>query len=188
MLTARGGELAFAAHRGPAERYVLKCRPRGAIMPCMGEMLGRRLLQTRFEGPHHEALLAVLLANASIEAMLDDAFEGSGITVPQYNVLRILNGVYPGAHPRGEIARRMVRRAPDLTRMLDRLVRMGLVERGKGDQDHRQSLARITARGRDLLERLHPRVAHINQLLSRRMTEQEAGALVDLLEKIYSGD
>ena len=154
----------------------------------MGEMLGRRLLQTRFEGPHHEALLAILLANASVEGMLDDAFEGTGMTVPQYNVLRILNGVYPGAHPRGDIARRMVRRAPDLTRMLDRLVRMGLVEREKGDLDHRQSLARITQKGRDLLERMHPKVAHINQLLSRRLAEPEARSLVDLLEKVYGGD
>jgi DNA-binding MarR family transcriptional regulator len=151
----------------------------------MGETLGRRLLQTRFESAHHEALLAILLANASVEEMLDDAFEGTGMTVPQYNVLRILNGVYPGAHPRGDIARRMVRRAPDLTRMLDRLVRMGLVEREKGDMDHRQSLARITQKGRELLEHLHPKVAHLNQILSRRLNEQEARSLVELLEKIY---
>src|SRR5262245_21956820 len=154
----------------------------------MGETLGRRLLQTRFEGPHHEALLAVLLANAAVEEMLDAAFEGTGMTVPQYNVLRILNGVYPGAHARGDIARRMVRRAPDLTRMLDRLVRMGLVEREKGDLDHRQSLARITQKGRDLLERMHPKVAHLNQILSRRLADHEARALVELLEKIYGGD
>ena len=151
----------------------------------MGEVLGRRLLQTRFEGPYHEALLALLLANACVEEMLDDAFEGTGMTVPQYNVLRILNGVYPGAHPRGEIARRMVRRAPDLTRMLDRLVRMGLVEREKGDLDHRQSLARITPKGRELLTHMHPKVQHLNQILSHRLNEQEARALVELLEKIY---
>ena len=154
----------------------------------MGEMLGRRLLQTRFEGPHHEALLAVLLANASVEEMLDDAFEGTGMTVPQYNVLRILNGIYPGAHPRGDIARRMIRRAPDLTRMLDRLVRMGLVEREKGEMDHRQSLARITPKGRELLDRMNPKVAHINQILSRRLSEAEARTLVELLEKVYGSD
>jgi len=154
----------------------------------MGETLGRRLLQTRFEGPHHEALLAVLLANASVEAMLDEAFEGTGMTGPQYNVLRILNGAYPSAHPRGEIGRRMVRRAPDLTRMLDRLARMGLVEREKGETDHRLSLARITEKGRQFLAQIHPRVAHINQILSRRMTEEEAGKLVNLLEKIYGAD
>jgi len=154
----------------------------------MSDLLGRRLLQVRFEGPHHEALLAVLLANASIEAMLDDAFEGTGLTVPQYNVLRILNGVHPGAYSRGEIARRMVRRAPDLTRMLDRLVRMDFVERQKGNLDHRQSLARITQKGRDLLERMNPKVAQINQMLARRLTMEEAGELVGLLEKIYGED
>jgi DNA-binding MarR family transcriptional regulator len=157
----------------------------------MSESLGRRLMQTRFEGPHHEALLALLLSNATIEAMLDDAFTGTTITQPQYNVLRILNGVYPGAHSRGEIARRMVRRAPDLTRMLDRLVRMGLVEREKGEQDHRQSLARITAKGRALLDEMHPKVAHVNQILSDRLSMDEARTIANLLEKIYtspSGD
>jgi len=154
----------------------------------MGEMLGRRLLQRQFEGPYHEALLAILLSNAAVEEMLDEAFDGTGMTVPQYNVLRILNGVFPGAHPRGDIARRMVRRAPDLTRMLDRLVRMGLVEREKGDLDHRQSLARITQKGRDLLEQLRPRVAHLNQILSCRLSEPEARSLAELLEKVYGGD
>lgn len=154
----------------------------------MGEVLGRRLLQSRFEGPYHEALLAILLANAAVDQMLDEVFEGTGMTVPQYNVLRILNGVYPGAHARGDIARRMVRRAPDLTRMLDRLVKMELVEREKGDLDHRQSLARITAKGRQLLEQLRPRVEHLNQILSRKLNEQEARALVELLEKIYGDE
>ena len=154
----------------------------------MSELLGRRLMQTRFEGPHHEALLALMLANASLEALLDEAFEGTGLTQPQYNVLRILNGIYPNSHSRGEIARRMVRRAPDLTRMLDRLVKMGLVEREKGEQDHRQSLARITPKGRSLLEEMHPKVMHVNQLFSDRMTATEARTLADLLEKVYAGD
>jgi DNA-binding MarR family transcriptional regulator len=158
------------------------------MIPRMSELLGRRLMQARFEGPHHEALLALMLANASVEAMLDDAFAGTGLTQPQYNVLRILNGIYPNSHSRGEIARRMVRRAPDLTRMLDRLVRMGLVEREKGEQDHRQSLARITPKGRELLETMHPKVLHVNQLFSDRMTAIEARTLADLLEKVYAGD
>ena len=154
----------------------------------MSDSLGRRLLQTRFEGPHHEALLAVMLANAAVDSMLDEVFEGTGLTQPQYNVLRILNGVHPGAHPRGEIARRMVRRAPDLTRMLDRLVRMGLVERAKGEKDHRQSLARITDKGRALLEELRPKVQRMNQLLADRMSPEDARQLVSLLERVYGRD
>ena len=154
----------------------------------MGELLGRRLLQTKFEGPHHEALLGLMLANAAVESMIDEAFSGTGLTQPQYNVLRILNGIHPGAHSRGEIARRMVRRAPDLTRMIDRLVRMGLVERAKGEQDHRQSLARITVKGRAQLEQMRPRVQQINQLLADRLSTHEAQQLSDLLEKIYASD
>jgi DNA-binding MarR family transcriptional regulator len=72
--------------------------------------------------------------------------------------------------------------------MLDRLVRMELVEREKGDLDHRQSLARITSKGRELLEELRPRVAHLNQILSRRLNESEARTLVVLLEKIYGDE
>jgi DNA-binding MarR family transcriptional regulator len=117
--------------------------------------------------------------------MLDDAFEGTGMTVPQYNVLRILNGVYPGAHPRGDIARRMVRRAPDLTRMLDRLVRMGLVEREKGDMDHRQSLARITQKGRELLEHLQPEGGAPEPDPVAPAERAGSTSLVELLEKIY---
>jgi len=154
----------------------------------MSESLGRRLLQTKFEGPHHEALLAVMLANAALDSMMDEVFDGSSITQPQYNVLRILNGVHPSAHSRGEIARRMVRRAPDLTRMLDRLVRMGLVERAKGDKDHRQSLAKITPQGRSLLEDLRPKVQRMNQLLADRMSPEEARQLVSLLERVYAHD
>ena len=154
----------------------------------MSELLGRRLLQARFEGPHHEALLALMLANAALEAMLDEVFAGTGLTQPQYNVLRILNGIHPNSHSRGDIARRMIRRAPDLTRMLDRLVKMGLVEREKGEQDHRQSLARITVKGRELLETMHPKVLHLNQLFLDRMSAAEARTLADLLEKVYAGD
>jgi DNA-binding MarR family transcriptional regulator len=154
----------------------------------MSDTLGRRLLQTKFEGPHHEALLAVMLANAALDSMMDDVFDGSSITQPQYNVLRILNGVHPSAHSRGEIARRMVRRAPDLTRMLDRLVRMGLVERAKGEKDHRQSLAKITPQGRELLEHLRPKVQRMNQLLADRMSAEEARQLVALLERVYVHD
>lgn len=152
----------------------------------MSETLGRRLHQTKFEGPHHEVLLGIMLAHAAIDAMLDDIFEGTGITQQQYNVLRILNGVYPNSHPRGEIARRMVRRAPDLTRMLDRLVRMELVEREKGEHDHRQSLARITLKGRTLIERLHPRVQEATGFLAERVSVDEAQHLSKLLERVYS--
>jgi DNA-binding MarR family transcriptional regulator len=152
----------------------------------MGETLARRLQQTRFDGPHHELMLAVMVANSTIEGLLDEAFAGQGLTQPQYNVLRILNSVHPGAHSRGEIARRMVRRAPDLTRMIDRLVRLGYVERQRGEHDQRQSLARITKQGRQALEKLEPALDQVRAQLARRLSAEDARNLVLLLEKLFA--
>ena len=86
----------------------------------MGESIRKRLLQSRFEGPHHEAALNVLLAAHHLEECWELAFQGLDLTGPQYNVLRILNGVHPEGYARFEISRRMIDRAPDMTRMLDR--------------------------------------------------------------------
>ena len=68
-------------------------------------------------------LLNIILASNHLRGRMDEVFEGAGLTSAQYNVLRILNGRWPEGYPRGEIARRVMDRAPDLTRMLDRLVR-----------------------------------------------------------------
>ena len=116
----------------------------------MGLPLQKRLRSTRFEGPHQEAILNIMVAGSHLRRVHGELFEGAGVTGPQYNVLRILNGAYPGGYSRGEIAQRMIDRAPDLTRLLDRLVRAGLVQRSRSASDARHSFARITAKGRAL--------------------------------------
>jgi DNA-binding MarR family transcriptional regulator len=80
----------------------------------------------------------------------------------------------------------MLDRAPDLTRMLDRLVRAGLVRRSRGGEDARQSIARITPKGRRLLVDMHPRVRAANLVVARRITAREAAALSRLCEKLYA--
>jgi len=154
----------------------------------MGRPLQQRLASTRFEGPHHEAVLNVFLAGNELRGLLETVFEGAGLTPAQYNVLRILNGAHPGGYSRGEIARRVLDRAPDLTRMLDRLVVAGLVRRSRSGEDGRQSIARITPRGRRLLVELHPRVRAANQAVARRITVREAATLSRLCEKLYAGE
>src|SRR5437868_14686048 len=81
-----------------------------------------------------------------------------GITLPQYNVLRILRGAHPDGHPRYEIAARMLDRAPDVTRIIDRLSEKGLVARDRGAEDRRHSVTRITRDGLTLLETLDPEI------------------------------
>ena len=71
----------------------------------------------------------------------------------QYNVLRILRGA-PEGLPCGEIANRMITRDPDITRLLDRLEKRGLISRSRETKDRRTVMARITPDGLKLLARL----------------------------------
>lgn len=152
----------------------------------MGEILKKRLVMSRFQGPHHEATLNLLLAGAHLRSAMERTFEEAGLTPGQYNVLRILNGAHPQGYARCEIARRMIERAPDLTRMIDRLIARSLVERRKCAEDARRSMAHITAKGRHLLARLAPIVEAEAQTMRDTLNASEARELSRLCEKIYA--
>src|SRR5262245_52925784 len=110
----------------------------------MGEALRRRLQQARFESPHHEALLNLMVAASYLRSRVEQVCAEHGISEGQYNVLRILRGIHPDGYARCDISGRMVDRAPDVTRLIDRLQKQSLVERARGGADRRQSMTRIT--------------------------------------------
>jgi len=97
----------------------------------MGTALAKRLVQSRFESPVQVAILNLLVAASYLQEQNERLLAEHNLSPAQYNVLRILKGVHPEGHPRCEIARRMIERAPDLTRMIDGLERRGLVERAR---------------------------------------------------------
>jgi DNA-binding MarR family transcriptional regulator len=106
---------------------------------------------------------------------LDPIIKGEDLSRTQYNVLRILRGA-GGPLPCGEIANRMITRDPDITRLLDRLDKRGLVARSRDTEDRRTVLARITPEGIKLLARLDEPIqeAHKRQMghLGRERLEQ----------------
>jgi DNA-binding MarR family transcriptional regulator len=124
----------------------------------MSEALSRRLKQAKFTDPVQEALLSVIVAANTLNEFMDRVCEEHGITRAQYNVLRILRGVYPEGHARCEIASRMVDRASDITRLVDRLQARRLVKRTRGSEDQRQAVTCITARGIKLLDAMQPQI------------------------------
>jgi DNA-binding MarR family transcriptional regulator len=151
----------------------------------MGKALHKRLVSDRFDGPFQEAILNVWVTSSFVRGLYEEIFEGADLTLTQYNVLRILNGAYPEGYCRADVTRRMLDRAPDLTRLIDRLVKRGLVQRLRSEKDGRQSVARITPRGRHLLGLMHPKVRNVEKAFSRRLSEAEALELSRLCEKIY---
>ncbi len=79
-----------------------------------------------------------------------------GITKQQYKVLYFLRDVHPGGAARCEMSKRCVRSSPDMTRMIDRLVRRRLVTRTHSPDDRRVSVAKLTPSGVALLNELDP--------------------------------
>jgi DNA-binding MarR family transcriptional regulator len=155
----------------------------------VGRALLERLKQTRpLPNAGDESLVNLLLAARWVEDELARRLAPLGLTHPQYNVLRILRGVHPGSHPRCEIAARLIVRSPDVTRLVDRLVRRGLVTRGRGAAgDRRQSVARITARGLALLERSDAALEELPDQLNLRLGRGQLGELSRLCERLWSG-
>jgi DNA-binding MarR family transcriptional regulator len=96
--------------------------------------------------------------------------------------------VYPGGHPRNEVARRMIHRAPDVTRMLDRLVRQRLVARLRNPDDRRESIATITKAGLALLDRVDPDVHALQAVVTRALAERELHELVRLCDALVPAE
>ena len=130
------------------------------------------------------ASIALLVATGRLMQRLTEVYDRHGTTHDQYNVLRILRGVHPDGLPRYEIAGRLINRGTNVTRLLDRLVRDGLVERERPDADRRLSLARISAAGLALLAAMDPEVRAVNERFVRRLGaagQRELARLCDAL-------
>jgi DNA-binding MarR family transcriptional regulator len=155
----------------------------------MGRALMQRLRQTRpMPSPVEEALVNVLLAGSWLNERSDRALDGVGITHAQYNVLRILRGALPGGLPRGEIACRLIDRAPDVTRLVDRLEARKLVERDRDPADARRSISRITRAGVALLGRATAALQEVQKEAARRLPTADFPELSRLCEALYGPD
>jgi len=152
----------------------------------MGEILKKRLKQEKFSGVEHEVVLNLLVAANYLHSKLDTICGSFRITLAQFNVLRILKGAHPNGYPRHEIIRRMVEPSPDVTRLIDRLIKEGLVERYYSDKDRRLSLARITKKGINLLIKINPEVNKFISEYSSSLSKTEKEMLSNICEKLYA--
>ena len=152
----------------------------------MGDNLKKWLKQSRFESLNQETALNIFVAAYFLRSKHEEIMSKYSLTMPQYNVLRILKGVYPDGYPRSEIITRMIEPAPDVTRIIDRLAKDKLVERFNSTKDKRLSMTRITAKGMKLLEKAKPEIQALDKYISSTLSNKEKEELSFLLEKVYS--
>jgi len=154
----------------------------------MGEIIKKRLKQQKFKSIEEEAILNLFIASNYLRSKVDSLCGNFNITLAQFNVLRILKGAHPTGYPRGEIIRRMVEPSPDVTRLIDRLIREGLVERFNSEEDRRLSLARITKKGINLLKKINPEVDKFISNYSSTLNKKEKETLSLLCEQLYANE
>ena len=127
----------------------------------------------RFDSPEQEAYLALWRTYDRLRAFEDDLFARFDVTAQQYNLLRLLAADCPEPVPASRLLARLISKAPDITRMLDRLEARGLLTRSRSDEDRRAIFVVITAAGVALLDDLAAPLAdcHDRQLGHLRPTE-----------------
>jgi DNA-binding MarR family transcriptional regulator len=127
------------------------------------------------------AFLDLLRTTDMLSRGLVEILKAEDLSSTQYNVLRILRGA-PEGLPCGEIASRMITRDPDITRLLDRMEKRGLISRCRETKDRRMVMARITPEGLKLLGRLDEPVEEGHRRQLGHLGRDRLRALTELLQ------
>ncbi len=135
----------------------------------------------RFDSLEQEAFLHLWRTYDRLRAVEEEVFAANDLTAQQYNALRLLREVHPAELPTLAIAARLISRAPDITRLLDRLETRGLVVRQRPADNRRLVRVAITKAGLALLNELDPKVRACNKRQLGHLKKAELQALIDLL-------
>jgi len=138
-----------------------------------------------FDSPEQEAHLNLLRTHGVLTAEFHRRFKGYKLSEAVYNCLRILRGGDNGNTPKpcSQIGTMMIAQVPDVTRIVDRLEKMGLATRQRTADDRRVVLVALTKKGLDLLAKLDKPVQDLHKQQLGHMTKTELTELIRLLEK-----
>lgn len=131
--------------------------------------------------PEEAAFLELCRTTDVLGRRLSGVLKAEDLSANQYNVLRILRGA-PDGLACGEIANRMITRDPDITRLLDRLEKRGLISRSRESKDRRMVTATITPEGLVLLARMDEPVRAMHRSQLGHLGRARLAALTQLLQ------
>ncbi len=149
-------------------------------------LIQQELQQVRpFASTQHEAFLALLRTASVIRRGPTKAAEDHGISLPQYNVLRILRGAGADGLATLVIRERLVEEAAGITRLMDKLEKAGLVRRDRSSSsDRRKVICHISSEGRALLDVLDPVLIRAVDESMASLDHAELAQLMKLLDQV----
>lgn len=158
-----------------------------ADAPPRASAIQAELLQTRpFPSIYQEATVALLRTTAVLRRAVSRVIETSGISMAQYNVLRILRGAGPDGLPTLAIRERLIEEAPGITRLVEKLEQARLIRRDRSTRDRRQVMCAITDDGLALLAGLDDAVDDVERRALSPLSAADTEQLLALLDAIRS--
>jgi len=135
--------------------------------------------------PLQDRIFVALLQTAdALSQEAEQLLKAAGLTGTQYNVLRILRGAEPEGLPCRGIGDRMISHDPDMTRLLDRMEKRGLITRERQTDDRRVVKTRITPQALRLLKTLDQPVHELHKRQFRHMPAARLKIISRLLEEV----
>ena len=155
----------------------------------MAQTIDREIRQTKpFRSLQEQVVINLMRTTRAVEeSWIQFLKRTEGISQSQYNILRILRGARPKAVKISEIAERMITRDPDVTRLVDRLIKQGLVQRERDREDRRVVLVEITGAGLAMLARLDRPAAEYTDGAMAGLKRQQLRTLDVLLNEVRAG-
>lgn len=145
----------------------------------------REIRQSRpFRSPAQEATIALLRTASVVSRSVGRVVQPYGLSLAQYNALRIVRGAGPEGLPTLAVRERMIEEGTTITRILDRLESAGLIRRTRSRPDRRQVLCRITSKGRRLLAELDPKVNAADEAAVAVLGPSRTESLIRMLDDI----
>jgi DNA-binding MarR family transcriptional regulator len=137
----------------------------------------------RFDSLEQEVFLNLWRTYDRLRAMEEALFAQFELSAQQYNALRLLRGVHPESMPTLALGAKLISRAPDMTRLLDKLEARQLVRRERRSENRRVVEVAITPEGLQLLKQLDAPVAACAKQQLGHLGEPSLQSLIDLLHR-----
>lgn len=137
-------------------------------------------IDSKFKNSKVKALINIKYTSNWLSSKENEFFKPYGISPQQYNILRILRGAKDKIKVQ-LVKDRMIERAPNATRLMDKLCDKSLIERVRCENDRRVVYVQINQQGLELLKTIDE---NKNLSFLENLTEEEANVLSDLLDKL----
>ena len=149
----------------------------------MGD-LGKLAKKRRFDSPEQQVYLSLWRSYDRLRAIEEALFNRWNLTAQQYNVLRLLEAKHPEAIPTLQLSSKLISRAPDITRMLDKLETQGWIRRDRSSEDRRAVLVALTPKGLALVKEMASSVKQMHVAQVGHLTVDQPRSLLELLEVV----